>query len=178
MTQAELKTNLADKLQRVAEFLEAVAEADWHRSQNGKWTIGQEFEHLRMSTQGMAFLLSVANRPNWRPTDRTSREYQAFLSEYQAAIAAIRDRLPNNPAAPSVESDALTVAQQAQRWAKTTQQVLGVFDSLAEPELEGSTVWKHPLLGPVTAREVLYFTTFHTQHHHGSMVRKLTYETK
>jgi uncharacterized damage-inducible protein DinB len=172
MTQPELKTKLADSLQAVAEWLQSVNESEWQRTQNGKWTIGQEFEHLRVSTQGMAFLLSAANRPNWRPTDRPSRTYDALLAEYQAGLETIRNSLANNPAAPSAESESLTVVQQTQRWAKTAQQLLGVLDALTEADLDGHTVWKHPVLGPVTGRETVYFTIYHTHHHRDSLAHK------
>ncbi len=166
-----LKGNLSDSLQTITDLLPTLTNADWNRPQNGKWTIGQEFEHIHFSTQGAAFLLSSLNRPAWRSNERASRSYDAIVAEYKVALAA-RAPITNNTFGPTSNSEQLTGTQQTERWQQAVQQLQGAVAGLSEADLDAYTVWKHPLLGPVTAREMLHFTTYHTLHHHASLTQK------
>lgn len=171
MTYTETKIHLTDSLHTIATLLSGTTADDWQRPQNGKWTMSQEFEHLRTATQGTAFLLSPMNRPAWRPADRASRSYETIVQEYRDGLAA-RPIVVGGALAPTAESDALTVAEQAGRWQQATQQLLTVVEHFPEADLDAYTIWKHPILGPITPREMLYFTTYHTQHHEASLARK------
>lgn len=48
------------------------------------------------------------------------------------------------------------------------------MSGLADTDLDAYTVWKHPLLGPLTVREMIYFTIHHTDHHSASLQQKQT----
>ncbi|AQG78165.1 DinB family protein [Spirosoma montaniterrae] len=171
MTFEATKIELSSSLQTITDLLPTLTDSDWSRPQNGKWTVGQEFEHLRVSTQGTAFLLSPMNRTAWRANERESRSYDTIVAEYKAALAA-RGPITNNAFGPTADSDHLTVAKQAERWQQVVEQLRSVVASLPETELDAYTVWKHPLLGPLTGREMLYFTAYHARHHHASLTRK------
>lgn len=171
MNQAEMKAELAKSLQAITELLQVVSIEDWQRLQGDKWTIAQESEHLRLSTQGAAFVLSSAGRSRWFPFNGASRSYHTVIKQYQAALAA-NVNVNNASTRPSDESNTLTLAQQTENWQKVVQQVLTTIDTVSEADLDSFTVWKHPLLGPLTVREMIYFTIHHTQHHHNSLSRK------
>ncbi|RIV17796.1 DinB family protein [Fibrisoma montanum] len=171
MNLTEPTTALTDALQAITALLDTLSTDDLHRSQGTRWTIAQEMEHLRKSTQGTAFLLSPASRPKWYPYTGESRTYETVVAQYQSALAA---SAPVNNAAtrPTDEIASLTADQQKDAWNTVVQQLLASVGQLTEADLDTFTVWKHPLLGPLTVREMIYFTTHHTEHHHASLVRK------
>lgn len=169
MTTTSLTSQLSDALQSVTTLLSSVAADDWHRPQNGKWSVAQEVEHLRSSTQGTAFLFSETGRATWRPTTQPSRSYETVAEQYQAGLAA-RNGIANPNL--TTESQVPDLSAQAAAWNGLVPQLLNNVSSIPESDLASFTVWKHPVLGPVTGWEMLYFTIHHTRHHHRSMAKK------
>lgn len=171
MNLTEQKTALTNALQAITDLLATFSTDDLHRPQGTKWTIAQEMDHLRKSTQGTAFLLSPASRPKWYPYTGESRSYETVVAQYQSALLA--NAAVNNAATrPTDEVAGLTAEQQTEAWQTAVQQLSASAGQLTEADLDAFTVWKHPLLGPLTVREMIYFTTHHTEHHHASLIRK------
>ena len=171
MTILEIKTSLSESLRGIADFLQQCPETAWHRSQEGKWTIAQEVEHILIANSGTARLLSPPGRTIWRPGAQPSRTYDAIKDEYLAGLAA--NPGINNPATnPSAESAQKTLQQQLSNWQRTSQALLSAVDAISEVDLDEYTVWKHPFLGPFTVREMLYFTDYHTRHHTSILKKK------
>jgi hypothetical protein len=161
MTQPELLAQLETNFQTIRQFLQTVSPDDWARPQGQKWSIAEETAHLLNATQGTAFLFSPAGRATWRPTDRASLTYEEICENYRQALAT------RNPAIPaSANTDQPRPDQQAQTWQAATQLLLNTLHNGGlSADLGRFTVWKHPLLGPLTAREMLYFTNYHTERH-------------
>lgn len=171
MTHTQLLSALGERFGQVTDLLQHVSPDRWHGPQAHQWTIAQETEHLRLSTQGTVFLFSPQNRASWRPTDRAGRSYELIRDGYLNALAE-RSGNVNQAFGPTAQSDRLTPDEQARNWQTITTQLLRLVTDLPETDLDAFTVWKHPLLGPVTGREMLYFTLYHTQHHYVSLQRK------
>ena len=169
MTHTNTQSELAASLQAISDLLPTLSETEWHRPHNGKWSLAQEMEHLWISTQGTTFLFKKTGRTTWRPTDQPSRSYEVIVEQYQSALAARNGFTNQNPA---VESDILERSAQVAGWPVATTNLLNAVAGIPESDLSGFTVWKHPLLGPLTGREMLLFTIHHTRHHHESLARK------
>lgn len=171
MTAIPLSASLATSLQAMADFIGTVTGEQLHRPQNGKWTIAQELSHIYLADYGTSRLLSEAGRATWRPEARESRSFEAIKAGYLEQLA----RFPgaNNPNTnPKPELESLSPAQWMESWQSMTTQLLAHVEAIPETDLDAYTVWKHPLLGPFTVREMIYFTDYHTQHHADILSRK------
>ncbi|OIN60668.1 DinB family protein [Arsenicibacter rosenii] len=171
MTVTTVSTALAASLRAMAGFIGTLTDAQLHRSQDGKWTIGQELAHIYLADSSTSRLLSDAGRAMWRPEARESRSFDAIKAGYLEQLA----RFPgaNNPNTnPKPELESLTPAQWLENWQTMSAQLLAHVDAIPETDLDAYTVWKHPLLGPFTVREMIYFTGYHTQHHADIVSRK------
>jgi hypothetical protein len=171
MTSTELTPSLTNGLQDMAAFLSTISPADWQRPQGGKWTIAQELAHILIANTSTARLLSPVGRAVWRVGGHESRSYDTIRDQYLAALANFPGA--NNPNTnPTADIEQLTPEQQLANWQQMATQLLSSLGALAEADLDGYTVWKHPLIGPFTVREMIYFTDYHTQHHLTSLRKK------
>jgi uncharacterized damage-inducible protein DinB len=140
----------------------------WNRPQGEKWTLEQEFAHLLRSTYGIIQLYGEPARANWRLTDSSSRTYDEIVAEYREKLKFIPPNINANVAA----AEPKLLAAQAAAWQQTLAGIAATLPTLSEADLRQNTVWKHPLIGPVTGIEMLYFSTYHTTHHLQSLERK------
>jgi hypothetical protein len=171
MTLETARPDLMTALDNVSNWLTTNGLTDvWTRSQGDKWTVEQEFAHLLRSTYGISQLYGEPARANWRPTDSPSRTYDAIVAEYREKLKFIPPNINANIAA----AEPKPLAAQATAWQQTLAGIAATLPTLSEADLQQNTVWKHPLIGPVTGLEMLYFTTYHTTHHLASLQRKAT----
>lgn len=169
---ASLTKQLSDSLQRITDLFSQFTDEQWHRDQNGKWTLAQELAHLLTSTQQTGLLLSSMGRSRWQPVARPSRSYEEIRDQYLDAIAS-RGGVFNPATAPSEEANQLSAPEQLANWQQAANLLKSSVGALSDEDLDNFTVWKHPLLEPVTGREMVYFTTYHTLHHEASLRRKM-----
>ncbi len=170
MTIPELTARLQTQFQAIHLFLETVSADDWQRPQGAKWNIAQEMAHLLNATQGTARLFSPAGRTIWKSTDLShlGRSADEVRTEYQQALAT------RNPVAPvTSDIEQPTAQEQALAWQAATKLLITNLETtVVEADLDRFTVWKHPLIGIMTAREMLYFTDYHTERHHATLTAK------
>ncbi|MBO0933702.1 DinB family protein [Fibrella aquatilis] len=162
------RTALLHQLNLATEWLnDLTLESSWTAPQGEKWTIEQEFAHLLRSTYGIVQLYSEPARANWRTTDRPSRTYDEVVAQYKAALPLLPAGA--NPVPPG---DPKLLTQQRAAWQQTVAAVAATLAGVSDEELTTNTVWKHPLIGPVTGLEMLLFSDYHTTHHLASMQKK------
>ncbi len=167
----ELTARLDTALQSISNLLITFSVNDWQRPQGEKWTLAAEFEHLCLSTQATAFILSTAGRLRWHPYAGESRSYDTIVTEYQAGLLA-NPGIGNAATRPTDAAQNTTIDHQRANWSRVTSMVLVAAAAITEAELDTNTVWKHPLLGPLTVWEMILFTIHHTDHHLSSMTGK------
>ncbi|MEM9672710.1 MAG: DinB family protein [Cyclobacteriaceae bacterium] len=172
MSPEALQSQLAGNIQRISDFLEQLPEAYLQRSPDHRWTIAQELLHLTKSNEGTARLLSRLPE-QLRKAENPSRSYEEIVREYQTKYAAANPPRGPQGVQPDEEAsmDKFTLASQ---WNKTGQALLKSMETWPENKWGQYTLWKHPLLGVLTVQEMLYFTTFHNEHHAGIMEAKYT----
>ena len=163
MNPEALQSQLAAHVQRISDFLEQLPEAYLQQSPDHRWTIGQELLHLTKANGGTTRMLGQPPE-QLRKAENPSRTYQEIVQEYQTKYAAANP--PRGPQGVQPDEGAPTdkVTLTAQ-WNKTGQALLTSAEAWPEPKWGQYTVWKHPLLGVLTVQEMLYFTTFHNEHH-------------
>ena len=168
MTTTEPKSALIGQLHLITNWLnDGSLEAAWMAPQGEKWTIEQEFGHLLKSTYGIVRLFGEPARANWRPADRASRTYDEVVAQYKIALPLLPPGA--NPVHPG---DPTLLTRQRAAWQQTVADVETTLTGVSADELMGNTVWKHPLLGPVTGLEMVYFSDYHTIHHLTSFQQK------
>jgi hypothetical protein len=148
----------------VLNFAESVPDHAFEKAPEDKWTPGQHIEHLLRSAaavrKGLGYpkfiIRTITGKPN-----RPSRSYEETLARYhdkigQGAKATGKYVPPSVPL--SRKADLLRAyAQEKDRMTRK----LGKW---SEKNLD-HYLFPHPLLGKVTVREMMFFTTFHTLIH-------------
>lgn len=126
-----------------------------------KWSFGEEMGHLIMSSNGTALVLS-SSEERLLPTDHPSRSYDEIVEEYQAKLL-----LNANIGRSIADKEGKTYQGEALKtnFANAAQSTLLALKHWDEAKADQWMVWKHPLLGKMTAREMIYFTVYHTRHH-------------
>ena len=152
---------LAEAFSAVEALFTQVNDAKINFKPTEKWSFGEEMVHLIMSTNGTALVLASPDE-RLLPSDHASRGYDAIVDEYKAKLLlnptigqAIADK-----AGKTYKGAELKVS--FTRAAQNTLLALKYWD---EAKADQWMVWKHPLLGKMTAREMVYFTVYHTRHH-------------
>ena len=100
----------------------------------------------------------VGGKPN-----RPSRTYDELLARYMKKLedgAKASARYVPKPIAIKYGKEKLL-----SNWNKATQKFITALDNNRTEEDLDKYLAKHPLLGPITLRELCYFTIFHTFHH-------------
>lgn len=150
-----------------AEFrhlLSSHSEADYLAAPQGKWSAGQQLDHICRSVApvNMAFgLPGFVLRIFFGKANRPSLSYEDLVKKYQAKLAAggraSKQFIPEKAEWEAREKllrrlDYLSAALRRK------------IEKITENQLD-TCILPHPLLGKITLREMLYFTIYHVQHH-------------
>jgi hypothetical protein len=164
MTKPEIKIHLIESHQNFINYIDKLTETDFLFSLNGKWTAGQQMDHIFLSVQILSralrlpkFFLSYKFGKSNRPT----RDYDTVVKKY-------RDKLQAGGLAPSLFiPPAIPFKQKAQLQAKLKAKVQTLCNQLDKFDEEQLDIYilPHPLLGKLPLREMMYFTIYHVQHH-------------
>lgn len=156
---------LQAKHQAFVETITLLDEPAFMHAPNGKWTAGQQLDHIRRSIGPVALafgLPSFVLRLFFGKANRPSRTYEVLVEKYQGKLAA-GGKAPG-PFVPQSISYIQRgyLSRQLQTLVKRLSRAV---ERTAESELD-TLILPHPLLGKLTLREMLYFTIYHVQHHH------------
>jgi len=139
-----------------------------------KWSVAENMQHLILSinTTTLAYSLPkfmvrlVGGTPK-----RNSGTYEELLARYEKKIAdgaKASSRYVPKPIEVKYGKEKML-----QRWNEATSKFTRALDNKrAEADLDQYQA-KHPLLGPITLRELCYFTIFHTKHHLETINKRL-----
>lgn len=135
---------------------------------SGKWSIGEQLNHLILSSKPVASALNLPKitfRAFGIPTN-DSRSYNDLVKDYQAKLAD--GGKATSKYIPSLKS--YDKQQLLASWLTIGQKLVDrVNKSWSEEQLDRYLV-PHPLLGKLTIREMLYFTIYHTTHHQHQII--------
>ncbi len=164
MTKQEIITALRERHNVFTAHIQSLNEKDFMFSNNGKWTAGQQTDHIFRSVSPLvqAFML-----PKFIPgllfgkANRPSRNYDELVSRY-------KEKLANGgvatgafvPPAISYDKKEKLCKQVNSKVEKLCKQV----NLFSEQQLD-EYILPHPLLGKLTVREMLYFTMHHVDQH-------------
>lgn len=163
-SKAEIQATLAQSLGAVADWIEAQPEAAFDKGPAGRWTLGQQLDHLVRSIEPINLGLSMpkfvlglvfgkANRPSIRYAELAAK-YEGVLDGGGKASGRF---LP-----PAVGLNRRQPLLGLHR--RATKRLIAQVEGFTEAQLD-LYIAPHPLLGKLTLRELLFFTIHHHDHH-------------
>ena len=169
---------LVDAEGAVAEFFASLSPDELVTRDGDAWSASEHLMHLNMTTSAMARGFSVPRlmlRLRFGRATAPSRSYEKLRDDYHAALAAGGQAPPEF--VPPRARDAITPSPQLQmdllaRWARVNARLRAGLHTWNESALDGLRL-PHPLLGKLTARELVCFAIYHDYHHIHAAQRRL-----
>lgn len=172
MTANELQEKLRENHLTFIKDIRHLSETDFNYAPTGKWTAGQQLDHIvkSVSPVNMAFSLPVfvlkiildkANRP--------SRTFDALIEKYKLKLAA------GGRAQGRFIPSQITFADRdavIKKLHHLTNSLGNRVVKKSEEQLE-TLILPHPLLGKLTFREMIYFSIYHVKHHRLKVMENL-----
>jgi len=157
---------LNEKINVFNEFIVPLNKEQFEATPNGKWSAGQNLDHLIRAIKPLQLAYSLPKfilRIMFGKTNRPSRTYEELVVKYKTKLAAGgRASGPFIPPVISFEKkDSLLKKYDEQK-----QKLIEKIGKQNEQDLD-VYILPHPLLGKITLREMLYFTIHHNEHHLG-----------
>lgn len=162
------KNTLINFLQKGFEEVESFAhtatlDAYYFKPADNVWSAAENMQHLIQSVQPLTRLLG---RPKsyflekWGIAKHVSRPYEEVMSAYHAALGAgVVATGAFAPLAPNPDLDIVLG-----EFTQTNEALIHCLGNWSEEELDKYLI-PHPLMGPLTVREMMLFTAYHTRHH-------------
>ncbi|MFN8354943.1 MAG: DinB family protein [Spirosomataceae bacterium] len=172
------KTQLTDLLtsavsQVVATAQEASSEHFFARPDQDVWSAAENVQHLIQSVQPVAYLMTKPKEylvEKWGTVNWPLRAYAEVVKKYEAVLEQGLKATGNFIPVIDTNPDKAVVVAQFQQ---SNAQLLNIMNNQwTEQELD-TYIIPHPVMGKMSVREMLYFTAFHTSHHHKSMQQRL-----
>jgi hypothetical protein len=172
MTKQEIQNKLLENHKTFVQLVVSLNDNDFLFSANGKWTAGQQLDHIYRSVAAVKqalilpkfiirLIVGNANRP--------SKDYEALVAKYKLKLEA-GGRAAGRFVPKPVESDQKIKLKD--KLLKTVDSLCKKIDKYNEKQLD-YYILPHPLLGKLTIREMLYFTIYHVEHHQKQTLRNL-----
>ncbi|MDX2285415.1 MAG: DinB family protein [Bacteroidia bacterium] len=168
MTTPALLQSLSAGHQAFADQIGSLGEAEFMAAAPGKWTPGQQLDHIRRSVGPVLLAFRLPRfvlRRLFGTANRPSRSYEELVQRYQDRLAK-GGRAPG-PFIPAAVPFAQRAALSA-RLMRSVEQLCRIAGRMPDAELD-RCILPHPLLGKLTLREMLYFTRYHVQHHQAQL---------
>lgn len=176
-TTAELTQSLRESEEAVARFFGSLSSNEFVTSEGQAWSPAQHVDHLNIAVGATARGLSIppwilglrfgrARRPS-RTFDQLRADYLTLLGGGAGAPGRFVPTFQSGAASPNdVQSSLLG------RWGRVNERLRNALGPWSEKRLD-HVLLPHPLLGKITARELLYFTIYHGPHHVAAAKRRL-----
>lgn len=173
MQKQALKDTLMDNHQVFINYIQSLPSDAFVQSNYGKWTPGQQLEHILLSIKPLRQILTVPKfvlSLIWGKANRESKTYENLIDKYHSKLqqggrAAARF-VPRQVSFDQKEKIAQSIGNEV-KWLNEK------LDKFTEAELD-RYILPHPLLGKLTIREMMYFTIYHVLHHKMMTERDLT----
>lgn len=163
-TKEDIKIALQLIFDDINTYLKNVDSSSFKKSKNGKWSIAQNIDHLTLSnsitTIGLRMPVFALNTLYKKPT-RNAWNYDEVVWKYQLQLnTGAKASLPFVPKLGYIPVKSILV----RLWKLSCVALLKSLDAWSENDLD-TYIIPHPIIGKITARELLYFTIYHCKHH-------------
>lgn len=164
MNKEEITAGLRRQYGAFGHLVKGLSKTEFESAPEGKWTPGQQLEHLAKSVRPLALALYLPEWVlRWRfgKANRPSKSYDALVAKYQAKIqpgyVPQKQYLPRSVAFSECDKWMRKLERHSETVAKHV-------EGLSEEQLD-RMVAPHPAIGVLTLREMMYFTIYHAEHH-------------
>lgn len=145
-------------------WIDGLTDEQFWANPGGKWSVAEVMQHLYLSARPVARLLAgpreVLNQ--WGRADTPSRSYREIALAYRTVLAT-GVKAPESMS-PRTDDMRVTRGELVDRFRGIYQSLIDATDNWSANELDEYCI-PHPVLGKLTVREMLYFTSLHTEHH-------------
>jgi hypothetical protein len=167
----QIRDALIEKVNAFNEFISTLNKEEFEASPNGKWSAGQNLDHLIRAIKPLQLAFSLPKfilRLLFGKANRPSKTYDQLVDKYKTKLAAGgKASGPYVPGPVRFERKFLLI----RNYEKQKERLSGKIQKQNEADLD-NYILPHPLLGKVTLREMLYFTIYHNQHHLESLKQR------
>ena len=168
--------DIIDKLinthQSFIDYVVALPDESFLFINNGKWTAGQQLDHIKRAVKPLVQILSLPKfliKQMFGKANRQSKSYDDIVKKYLG-------KLENGGVATGRFVPATISLDQKEKLATLlsdfVNRLTSKINNYSEEELD-TFIIPHPLLGKLTVREMMYFTIYHVEHHHRIAKRNL-----
>jgi DinB superfamily len=172
LTKQDIQYKLRETHKALTEIISSLSDNDFLFSANGKWTAGQQLDHIYRSVSAVKLGLTLPKfliRMIVGKANRPSKDYEALIAKYKLRLEAggkASGRFIPKP----VSADQKIKLKD--KLLKVVNSLCNKIDNYSEKQLD-HYILPHPLLGKLTIREMLYFTIYHAEHHRKLTLRNL-----
>ena len=168
----EILTALDEKINAFTNYITELNKEKFEASPNGKWSAGQNLDHLIRAIQPLQMAYSLPKfvlRILFGKTNRAPRSYEEVVAKYKSKLSAGgRASGPFIPPVISFDKKDRLIKKYDQHKKK----LIAKIEKQNEVDLD-NYILPHPLLGKVTLREMLFFTIHHNEHHLESLKNRI-----
>lgn len=164
MKREEIVQKLHSTYQQYTSYVKDLTGDEFEYAPNGKWSAGQQTEHLIKSTKPLLNGLGLPKfvlKSKFGKANRPSRSYEQVVERYKEKLdqggKATSPYVPGKVAAFAQEKLCTELMDIVEKMGRK-------IEKWSEEQLD-ELILPHPLLGKVTTREMLYFTAHHAAHH-------------
>ncbi len=164
----DISTAISHNFEAFALLIESMDKNRFEDMPGGKWSAGQQLDHLVRSVRPLniafslpAFFFSLL----YGKANRQPLGYDALKEEYYSRLSA-RGKASSRYIPPVIPFEQKVNKIGKYRLEKI--KLLKRLDAMNDSTLD-RILLPHPLIGKITAREMMFFTIFHTEHHFQSI---------
>lgn len=144
--------------------LQALDAAAFCYAPEGKWSAAQQLDHIIRSLKPVNRALGLPKfilRWQFGMANRPSKTYEQLVEKYKR-------KLQEGGRASGIFVPPPVNTESKETLVKTLSRLVGALCKKTETHTETALdryILPHPLLGRITLREMLYFTSYHVEHH-------------
>lgn len=159
-----IKNQLESDYQAFLQAVNGLTQEQFKQQLNGKWSVADTMQHLYLSARPVVRLMTGSREVllQWGEANRPSKSYEVLAETYRTVLATgVKAPVTMSPRDEDMADGRDVITE---RFISVYQALLEAVEGWSEEELD-RFVMPHPALGKLTVREMLDFTSIHTQHH-------------
>ena len=172
MSKEEIIQQLQASHQKFCDVVLSLTVEEFISSANGKWTAGQQLDHIYRSVNALNQGLSLPKfiiRLYVGKANRPSKTYEALIAKYKLRLGAGGKAAGRFIPRAIDDKEKLLLEK---KLINGVEKLCKKVNRYSEPQLD-YYILPHPLLGKLTMREMLYFTIYHAEHHQNLTLKNL-----
>lgn len=166
MNKIELLQKHERSIDKVIQLLKSAQPIDFTRSVDGRWNLHQQAEHLILSVRPFDLVFSM---PKFALKALYKRDKNISYS-YEELVKLYTDKIQQGGRASSeyVPADRIPEELLLQSFEESHKKYITGMNGFTEEELD-RIILPHPLIGKISLREMLYFSSYHIEFHYMRM---------